>query len=196
MCDYFPVLVLDPNPGFAESALTPDDILAGRELAGRVVVYDDDHYYMANSLAVDLALKGHDVTIVTPMPTLAGWMGNTLEQPRMLQGLAETGIAMHPYSTAVGWEYGSLVVARSDTGEALPRIEGETLLSVTIREPETELSRELDARGVSHRLIGDAECPGPIQTAVYSGHRHARELPEQETGDLPFRRERPVLFDW
>ena len=102
---------------------------------------------------------------------------------------------MHTHATAVGWRGGGLDVVRSDTGEALPRIEGATLLSVTIREPETALSRELDARGVVHRVIGDAECPGPIQAAVYSGHRHARELLGNGRPDSAFRRERPILFD-
>ena len=34
---------------------------------------------VANALAADLARKGVTVHLVTPMPALAGWMGNTLE---------------------------------------------------------------------------------------------------------------------
>ena len=80
---------------------TPDDVLDCLESgqwripAGRVVIYDDDHYHMANALAADLARKGMDVHLVTPMPALAGWMGNTLEQPRMLAELLGLGVADH-----------------------------------------------------------------------------------------------------
>ena len=47
-----------------------------------------------------------------------------------------------------------------------------------------------DAGINSVRIIGDAEAPGPIAWATYAGHRYARELDGEDTGDaLPFRRE-------
>ena len=47
--------------------LTPDDVMAGIELAGgRVVVYDDDHYYLGGVVAEALARSGRAVTFVTP----------------------------------------------------------------------------------------------------------------------------------
>ena len=186
---------LDPIPGFAGAALTPDDILNGARPGDSVVIYDDDHSYMANALAADLAARGHMVQIVTPMPVLGGWLGNTLEQPRMIAELLAAGVAMHPNTTATAWHQGALQVVRSDTGAALPAIPGKTLLAVTLRHPDTALSEALTARGVVHRLIGDAEAPGPIQAAVFSGHRHAREILGHEPAGGLFRRERPVLFD-
>lgn len=181
-------------PGFEGQALTPDDILDGAEVHGPVVIYDDDHYYLANALAVDLAANRHEVHIVTPLPTLAGWMGNTLEQPRMVGELLAAGVRMYPNTTATGWWDGKLSVTRSDTGEPLPEIKGATLLSVTNRMPCTALSDALSAKGIAHRVIGDAEVPGSIQAAVYSGHRHARELLGHEPEDRIFKRERPTLF--
>ena len=38
-------------PGMAGQALTPDDLMQGTALEGPVVIYDDDHHYMANALA-------------------------------------------------------------------------------------------------------------------------------------------------
>ena len=35
--------------------VTPDDIMAGNVPGGRVMIYDDDHYYMASVLARLLA---------------------------------------------------------------------------------------------------------------------------------------------
>lgn len=185
---------LAPIAGFKGAALTPDDILGGAEVSGPVVIYDDDHYYMANALAVDLAEKGHEVHIVTPLPTLAGWMGNTLEHPKVLGELMAVGVKMYPNTTATNWSGEALGVIRSDTGENLPEITANTLIAVTNRVPETDLYEALAARGIAHRIIGDAEVPGTIQAAVYSGHRHARELLGNEPKDQIFKRERPTLF--
>lgn len=183
-----------PIAGFGAHAMTPDDVLDGAGPVGPVVIYDDDHSYLANALAVDLAGDGHEVHIATPLPRLAGWLGNTLEQPRMIAELMAAGVRMSPNTTAAGWRDGALEVMRSDTGEALPPIAGRTLLSVTLRHPDTNLSDELDQVGIAHRVIGDAEVPGTIQAAVYSGHRHAREILGTEPANRIFRRERPTLF--
>ena len=180
--------------GFEGAALTPDDILEGADIDGPVVIYDDDHYYMANALAVDLAMRGLDVQIVAPTPTLAPWMAQTLEQPRMIGELMSHGIRMHPNTTATAWGNGALSVVRSDTGEELPAVTGAVLLAVTTRLPDTRLSDDLTGRGIEHRVIGDLDAPGTIQSAVYSGHRNAREILGTEPADRLFRRERPMLF--
>jgi len=41
--------------------------------------------------------------------------------------------------------------------------------------------------------IGDCLAPGTLASAVYSGHRYARELDEPDVGDVPFRRERVTV---
>ncbi len=41
--------------------------------------------------------------------------------------------------------------------------------------------------------IGDCVAPASIATAVFEGHRYARELDEPERGDVPFLRERVGL---
>ena len=185
---------LSAIPGFAGRALTPDDILAGAQITGPVVIYDDDHYYMANALAADLAAKGHAVHLVSPQPTIAPWMGHTLEQPRMIAELRAAGVGMTPNATAVGWHDGRLSLVRADTGEDLPDLAARTLVMVGTRLPDPSLSLHLERLGVAHRVIGDAECPGVMQGAVFSGHRHAREILETEPADRIFKRERPTLF--
>jgi dimethylamine/trimethylamine dehydrogenase len=185
---------LTPIDGFDDVAATPDDILDGVEMRGPVVIYDDDHYYMANALAVDLAARGLEVQIITPLPTLAPWMAQTLEQSRMVGELNSYGVRMHPNTTATSWANGALSVMRSDTSEELPAIGGATLLSVTVRMPDPSLSEALAARGIAHRVIGDADAPGTIQSVVFSGHRNARELLAHEPAPGHFKRERPTLF--
>lgn len=182
---------LTPIPGFGV-ALTPDDVLGGAKLAQDVVVYDDDHAYMANALAADLATKGHRVQIVSPQPTLATWMALTLEQPRVVAELLKAGVGMHPNCTATGWGATGLAVCRSDTGGALPPVQGASLIHVGLRLPDLSLSQTLTDRGIAHRVIGDAESPGLIQAAVYSGHRHARGVLGQD--HTSFLRDRAELF--
>ena len=185
---------LSEVPGMAAQALTPDDLLHGAALAGPVVIYDDDHYYMANALAADLAARGHGVHLVSPQPTIAPWMGHTLEQPRMIAELHAAGVQMTPNATAVAWHGDRLSLARSDTGEDLPDIRACHLIMVGTRMPDPTLPDALDQLGVAYRLIGDAECPGTLQGAVFSGHRHAREILGGEAVDRIFKRERPMLF--
>jgi len=182
-----------PIPGFADAAVTPDDVLAGATLGDEIVIYDDDHDYMANALAADLAGKGHKVHLVTPMPTLAGWMAMTLEQPRVIAEMLEVGVTMHVNATASAFDSDTLTLHRTDTGQDIAPIKADTLLSVTLRSPNTAVSHALSTLGTAHRTIGDAEVPGTIQAAVYSGHRHAREV-LNANAQVPFKRERAVLF--
>lgn len=181
-------------PGFAGSALTPDDLMGGTPTEGSIVIYDDDHYYMANALAADLAAKGHSVHLVSPQPTIAPWMGHTLEQPRVIAELRAAGVRMTPNATAVSWDGDHLTLCRSDTGEELQGIPAGTLVMVGTRLPDTALTAQLDQKGLRHRVIGDAEYPGTTQGAVFSGQRHARKILGGEPADRIFRRERPTLF--
>lgn len=184
--------------GFAEHALTPDDIMNGAEISGPVVIYDDDHYYMGNVLAAHLAAKGHEVHLVCPLPSIAEWMGYTLESPRVLDEMVELGVNMHPNTTVHGWRDGALDVSRSDSGQALPPIKGAHLVTVGTRQPDDGLLTELRAQSAFEGKvtgIGDCLAPGIIQAAVFSGHAEARRL----IGDVPksgiYKRETPVLFD-
>ncbi|WP_342074980.1 FAD-dependent oxidoreductase [Yoonia sp. SS1-5] len=184
--------------GFAEHALTPDDIMNGGEISGPIVIYDDDHYYMGNILAGHLAAKGHEVHLVCPLPSIAEWMGYTLESPRVLDEMVELGVHMHPNTTVHGWNDGALEVSRSDSGRVLPPIKGAHLVAVGARLPDDALLSELRAQSAFEGKvtgIGDCLAPGIIQAAVFSGHAEARRL----IGDVPksgiYKRETPVLFD-
>ena len=67
---------LEIGPGV--QVLTPDDLLAGARPDGeRVVVFDDDHYYMGGVLAELLAREGREVTLVTPGAAGLGVDGRT-----------------------------------------------------------------------------------------------------------------------
>ena len=59
--------------------LTPDDIMDGNVPSGRVVLFDDDHYYMGSVVADKLAAAGAQVTYVTTEGKAAFWTFATQE---------------------------------------------------------------------------------------------------------------------
>ena len=97
---------------------------------------------------------------------------------------------LHVNAAAQGWENGALHLAHAGTGEDLPPLSVRTLVFAGARLPDPALPQALAAAGIAHRVIGDAEAAGTIQAAVYSGHRHARDILGQGG---PARRETPVL---
>lgn len=176
---------------------TPDDLMDGRAPAGRIAIFDDDHYYMGGVLAELLAGGDASVTLVTPAAHVSEWAMNTLEQAQIHARLAGMGVEIVLNSGVDAVIPGGLRTSCVYSGR-IREIEADAVVLVTCREPSDGLWRELKlreaewvARGIrSIKAFGDAEAPGPIAWATYAGHRYARELDAPETGDsLPFRRE-------
>jgi dimethylamine/trimethylamine dehydrogenase len=165
--------------------LTPDDLLAGRRPAGdRVLVFDDDHYYLGGALAELLASEGRRVTLVTPAGRVSEWTINTMEQPQIHRRLVEAGVELMTDRTleSAGGAEARLVDTLTGRESTIPV---EALVLVTARLPNDALALELGATA-----IGDAYAPGTIATAVWDGRRYAEELDGEPHGDaVPFRRE-------
>ncbi|RJP47368.1 MAG: FAD-binding protein [Anaerolineaceae bacterium] len=176
---------------------TPDDLTAGKLPKGRVILYDDDHYYLGGVLAELLAQNDCQVTLVTPAPIISGWTGFTLEQDRIYARLLSLGVTLLPHHILASSspEAVTLHHAISSAPTTLP---ADALVLVTERIPNDALYRELQpalAEGKldSLRLVGDAEAPNIIAQAVYSGHLAAREFDETVNPDeTPFLRERTM----
>ncbi|MBX2823137.1 MAG: FAD-dependent oxidoreductase [Gammaproteobacteria bacterium] len=191
-----------PGDGSIE-VLTPDDLMAGRLPAGRVVVYDDDHYYMGAVCAELLADKGCTVSLITPSAYVSEWSLNTLEQGFVHQKLAEKGVSLC-VNQAVSAIVQGVIEQRCVYTSKIERLPADAIVMVTARVPDDSLYRALLTRnsdwadqGInSVRAIGDAEAPAPIAWATYAGHRYARELDAPVVEDvIPFRRELAGLRD-
>ncbi len=192
-----------PVPGSdAAHVLTPDDIMAGRRPPERrVLLFDDDHYYMASVLAEMLSSEGYDVSLVTPMSTVAAWLVHTLEHEANQQRLHDAGVNLHANTTLLAVETGQALLHDSLRNcEATLPVDG--VVMVTARLPKDGLYHEVvqaleggSGTGIhSVRRVGDCQAPGIIATAVYEGHRYARELgTDIDPGDVPFRRELHVI---
>jgi dimethylamine/trimethylamine dehydrogenase len=164
--------------------LTPDEIMAGTAPKGPVVLFDDDHFYMGGAIAERLRRDGWEVTFVTPAGEVSSWTQNTLDQHSVQKQLMDLGVRVvtaHNLSAIRSSEV-ELSCIYTETTKTL---ECATTVLVTMRQPIDDLWQ---AYPDLHR-IGDAFGPSTIAAAVYSGHLFARGLGEQESGNVPFRRE-------
>ena len=179
--------------GHGAQVLTPDDLMAGTRPAGkRVVLFDDDHYYMGGVLAELLPREGFAVTFVTPAARVSEWTVNTMEQERIQRRLLELG-------------------SRCTRARSVGAVRDRTACVYTGREQPAAC----DARGPGHgaaargralsrahrpgeeaaglasvRRLGDAWAPGTIAAAVWAGRRYAEEMDEHRPATtVPFRRE-------
>jgi dimethylamine/trimethylamine dehydrogenase len=182
---------LDLGPGV--QVLTPDDVLRGTLPDGeRVLVYDDDHYFMGGALCEALRTAGREVTLVTPESLASAWTVNTMEQGRIQGRLLELGVEVVVSRALARAGNGSATTACVFT-EAEREHPCDAVVLVTGRLPNDALAGELAAAGAGAtvRVIGDAISPGTIAAAVWDGRRYAEELDAPPADDTlpPFRRE-------
>ena len=184
----------------AARVLSPDDMMDGQALpeGKRVVIWDDDHYYMGGVMAEVLVEKGCQVIYVTPAPEASTWTRFTMEQHFIQTRLLEMGVSIRTVTNLEAISEGAVTASCVYTGRT-EEIEADAVMLVTSRTPEDRLARELEARradwsaaGIeSVTAIGDALAPATIAHAVYAGHRYAQELdgPPVTGDEVPFRRE-------
>ena len=185
-------IAIDP----AMQVLTPDDVMAGGRPRGqRVVLFDDDHYYMGGVLTELLVGEGFDVTIVTPESRVSSWTEATMEQHRIQKRLIEMGVTIHVTHTVTSVGAERVTAACAYTEREL-ELACDSFVNVTARLPVDALGVALRERSSEPgaptlRVIGDAWSPGTIAAAVWEGHRFAEELGEPPSnGDQPpFQRE-------
>ena len=180
--------------------LSPDDMMDGVALpAGtRVVIWDDDHYYMGGLMAEVLAGRGCKTTYLTPACEASTWTRATMEQHAIQARLLEMGVTIRAF-TNLDAILDAAVVSSCVFTARTEEIETDAVVLVTSRAPEDRLARDLEAReaewpdaGIESVVaIGDALAPATIAHAVYAGRRYAEELDGAPvTGDeVPFRRE-------
>jgi dimethylamine/trimethylamine dehydrogenase len=179
--------------------MSPTEVMAGRLPRGRkVVVWDDDHYYMGGVIAELLAEKGYDTLYLTPASEASTWTRATLEQHFIQTRMLQKGVRIQTFRALQSIDRHHVMTSCVFTGspESIP---ADAVVLVTARWPHEELAAELrhrqlewsDAGISSVFVIGDAYAPATIAHATYAGRRFAEELDEPlQTGDeIPFRRE-------
>jgi dimethylamine/trimethylamine dehydrogenase len=185
-------------PGLAQlPVFTPDDIMRGNLPQGRVVLFDDDHFYMGGVIAERLVAGGCEVTFVTPESLVSAFTQYTAEQRRIQRRILSSCASVHLLTAFTRAGPGAAYLSCVYTGreQAVP---ADALVLVTASVPRDELFRELASRddgelasaGI-HRVVrvGDCLSPGIIAAAVYSGHLFGRTLDTGLTDQTPYRRQ-------
>jgi dimethylamine/trimethylamine dehydrogenase len=178
-----------------ERVFTPDDLMDGCWPQGRVVIFDDDYFYLASVLAEALRKQGCEVTYLTADDTIASWSVHTLDYRHIQVRMAELGVEQLVSHNILGFEGTDLRLENVWSGKQSV-IECDAVVTITSRLPDDRLYTELllresewaDAGVRSVRCIGDALAPGLIVHAVYEGHRYARELDAAPAEDVAFKR--------
>lgn len=187
-----------PVDGYdTENVFSPDDIMQGADIDGRVVVFDDDHYYMATVLAEKLAGEGCHVTYVTTEGKAGAWSSFTQEQVRTQRRLLELGVDIVTNHAVSGYKQQAATLSCIYTGR-ISAMPADAFVPVTSREPDDHLymalkadSDSLEKAKISTLIrIGDCHNPGIIATAVYAGHLAGRTLDRPDTA---FQRDRVVI---
>ena len=184
-----------PIPAAADARiLTPDDIMAGAQVSGHVVLYDDDHFYMGSVIAEALVKQGATVTIVTPTAQFASFTQLSLEIRHIQKRMAELGVEVVPLNAPVEIMAGGVRIA-DVFGQVEREIACEAVVMVAGQTPNDALFNELKQAQGDQRVvaIGDCQAPATIASAVFAGHKFARDLGLADPDVTPFLREDVAL---
>ncbi len=177
--------------------LTPDDVLDDAEIRGRVLIYDDDHYYMGSSIAERCRNQGHEVCLLTPESKASIWTTYTLEQEKIQSRLLGLGVEIITSHKMIKLEAGNASITSVYSQDHRRDIAFDTIIMVTSRQSDDSLYQDLLAHQHQFktlRTIGDCHAPGTVAAAVYDGHSAARSLESAEDPyAVLFRREMPLL---
>ena len=179
------------------NVLTPDDVFAGAEIRGRLLVYDDDHYFMGSTLAERFRGQGHEVCLLTPESVVSVWTENTLEQEKIQARMLDLDVDIVVSHELISVSSGRATIANVYSDRHQRTLEFDTLVMVTSREPDETLYEALQHysdRFQTLRSIGDCNAPGTVAAAVYDGHSAARYLQSAKDDYAPlFVRDMPTL---
>ncbi|MCP4378992.1 MAG: NADH:flavin oxidoreductase, partial [bacterium] len=136
----YPIPVSDPA-----MVISPDEIMSGLRPQGKVLIYDNDRYYLASVLAEQLAEEGNEVVLVTPSADIAEWTDFTLELEHIQIRLRELGVQIVCKQEMIALESGRVRLGCIYMGTE-SSIDADVVIPVTARNPDDALYNELIAR--------------------------------------------------
>ena len=174
------------------SILTPDDIMLEKfpnSTLDQFIVYDDDHNYMASVIAEKLLNNGHNVTYVTPLPTVSTWTQYTLEQAAIIERLKSLEIKF-----ALNYKINQNFELINTIDNKKLKLTSEHVVIVGGRIPNDQpfSDGQLITTIQNVFLTGDCLVPGTIQAAVLSGHQTARKILDRDADILYSKREQTI----
>ena len=171
--------MVDRLPGVErDDVFAIHDVLAGKTLPGRrVVVLDDMGDWRGAGTALFLAESGHDVTLVTAAPVIAGGLAHSAADGPLRRRYAAAGGAARTGHVMLAWDgKGDGAEIRSTLAGATERLVADTLVIAETAISETTLSEALSAAGVSFHQVGDVVAPRRASLAFYEARELARRI--------------------
>jgi 2,4-dienoyl-CoA reductase-like NADH-dependent reductase (Old Yellow Enzyme family)/thioredoxin reductase len=169
--------LVDRLPGVdADNVVAIHDVLDGATPPGRrLLVLDDLGDWRGTGTAVALAEAGHEVTILTSAPVIAGGLAHSAaDAPLRRRYLAAGGTAL-PNVVVEAWT-GDGARLRFLQDATSFDLEADGLVIAEIAVSETGLADELRAAEIPFELIGDAVAPRRASLAFYEGRELGRRL--------------------
>jgi 2,4-dienoyl-CoA reductase-like NADH-dependent reductase (Old Yellow Enzyme family)/thioredoxin reductase len=155
--------------------LSSGDLLLGppRQPGRTAVVIDDVGHYEGLAAAEYLQAQGVAVAYVTRHISLAPRVETALMVEPALQRMKDGHFSVHLRSRALSIGPEGVVVcpiylpSTTNTTQTLP---ADTIVLVTHNRPNRELFDALGGRGIDVSVVGDANSPRLLQTAIREGH--------------------------
>jgi 2,4-dienoyl-CoA reductase (NADPH2) len=159
--------------------LTPEDVIAGNQPTGAVVVVDEEGLHAGAGVAELLAEAGAKVELVTTAGQVARSLVTSTEAPLIAARLRLAGVTVT--TGAAVTQIGDGFVTISKDGRTEQRaVDAVVLVASRVAGP--ALDRELVGRVSQVYAIGDALAPRTLAAAIYEGQRLARLI---GTADAP-----------
>jgi len=164
-------------PGWErEIVSTPEDILEKKVVPGhRVLILDSEGFDAGPGLAEHLALKGHDVEMLTHSHTVALGLEPMLRFGHVHRRLHKAGVKISPHTfiKEIGENF---VIAYNIYSNETRTIPADTVIMITSRASSNELYNIIKEKIKDTFLTGDAVAPRLIGYAIRDGHKTGRAV--------------------
>ena len=172
--------LVDRLPGVdASDVFAIQDVLDGTDVSAqpghRVLVVDDLGDWRGLGTAVHLAERGHEVTILTAAPVVAGGLFHSAADGPLRKRFAAAGGKTVVSAAILGWDDKHATV-RSTVDGGMSTIDADALVIAETPVAVTTLGDALGKRGLAFDQIGDCVAPRRASLAFYEGRELALRL--------------------
>ncbi|MGB0505013.1 MAG: FAD-dependent oxidoreductase [Pikeienuella sp.] len=166
----------DELPGIGRGNVwSAEDVMRrAARLGDKVVLLDESGNWKGTGTAIQMAEQGHNVTIVTPWPTVMFEMARTNADVYARQRLRELAVMMMAETVMLEWRGDSAVVRPS--GGADEVVEADSLVIAETPVADTMVAEGLNEAGLAHHTIGDSVAARTAVMAIYEGRKAAMEI--------------------
>ena len=148
-----------------------EDVMMGAARPGHsVVVLDEGGNWRGCGTAWKLAEAGHAVTLVTPDALVGKELQRSATDWPLRRTLAQLGVRFVTDAAIAEWTKAGAVVVSLLTGRS-EVLQADCLVLATTNVADTQLRRDLAARGITATPIGDANAPRNAAMAFFDGRK-------------------------